>query len=191
LLEPLVQFLDRRRCVEGADGREWDGLCSVGALLGDEVVGDLPVTAGLRSELVEVSVELVDDVRGERNGDGARMDRVEHRSVAGNLGLRPVAWLGRLRDELLDPPFRSRDVLDRVRCFDALDQRLLDERFERGGMLTAERFLAPAADVDLAQLAPERGRDQVEMAAEIAEALRAEKVQGGSAGTMSFERKNP
>jgi hypothetical protein len=38
-------------------------------------------------------------------------------------------------------------------------------------MLPCKCFLSPAADVDLAQLAVQRGRNQVEMSAKVAERL--------------------
>jgi hypothetical protein len=76
-----------------------------------------------------------------------------------------------LRHQFLEPPLRSRDVLDRVRGLDALDQGELLERLESRGMLPRKCFLSPAADVDLAQLAVQRGRNQVEMSAKVAERL--------------------
>jgi hypothetical protein len=82
-----MEFVHRRWRLERGDRGEADGDGAVRALLGDEVVGTLPAATRLRCELVEVSVELQDDVRGERDVLGACVDRVEDRAVAGDLGL--------------------------------------------------------------------------------------------------------
>ena len=96
---------------------------------------------------------------------GACVDGVEDGPVAGDLGLGAVARGRLLRDELLEPVPGGGDVLDRVRGLDALDQRDLLQRLERGRMLAGERLLAAAGDVDPAQLAIDRRRDQIEMRA--------------------------
>jgi hypothetical protein len=105
------------------------------------------------------------------------MDRGEHGAVAGDLGLRSVARLAAPGNERLDPPARRGDVLDRVRCFDALDQRRLLQRLQCSRMLQRERLLAPAGDVDLAQLTIDCRRDEVEVSAQTAKRLHARKVQ--------------
>jgi hypothetical protein len=58
-------------------------------------------------------------------------------------------------------------------------------------VLTGERLLAAAGDVDPAELAVDRRRDQIEMPAETAEALDDEKVQAPVDESMGFDARNP
>lgn len=122
-------------------------------------------------------MQLQDDVGREGNVTGARVDRVQHRAVACDLGLRPIPWLGRVRDDLLDTPAGRSDVLDRVRGPHALDQRGMPECLELRRVLARERLLASSRDVDLAQLACDRGRHEAEALLEVTEAAHARKLQ--------------
>jgi hypothetical protein len=96
-------------------------------------------------------MQLLDDARLERDLLCARVDRVEHRPVAGDLCLGPVLRCCLVLDELDHAGMRRRHVLDRVGGLDALDPCDLDQRLQRVRVLQAEGALAALALVDRAQ----------------------------------------
>ena len=94
---------------------------------------------------------------------------VENVAVAGDLGLRAILRLGRIRDERLDSSPRSTDVLDRIRRLGALDERDLTQDLQPVWVLPAEELLTTPCLMHTRQRRNETGRQESQMAVDIQE----------------------
>ena len=115
------------------------------------------------------AVELLDHGRAERDLRGALVNQVEHRAVAGDLGLGAVLRRGLLRDERLDALARRDDLLDRVGSLGALDPSDVDQGLQELRALHPERVLAPARGIDGAQGTRDGGGHEADLVVKDAE----------------------
>ena len=110
---------------------------------------------GISRIAVQVAMELQDHAGGDRDVIMTLVDEVENVTVASDLALVTVYWLGLFEHEFAQALVGGRDVLDPVRCARALDFGHFHQGGEVVGVSAGEQGCFPLVLADV----PKRGDD--------------------------------
>ena len=136
-------FIRRKR-------REQDKLPSVRVCCADIVLGVLEAAAdALVGVLIQVTVQLENIVRRDRNVFIAFVDGIQHITVAHDLFLISVARRCLITDELHQARIGRADAFDLIGCLRALHLGDLDQAIQRCGLLFQIQLLPALVFMDL------------------------------------------